>query len=63
MILAGPSGARGDYKSLQTAPALASRQGLVEHVEGATHATILGYLYAEAIVRGVEHVASKAAAY
>jgi pimeloyl-ACP methyl ester carboxylesterase len=58
VILAGPPESRGGNKTLQTAPALASRHGLVEHIGGASHATILSDLHAEAIVRGVEHVAA-----
>ncbi len=49
-------GARAGWKSLQAAPAQASRNGYVEHVAGAAHATLLGQAYADAIVRGVEHV-------
>jgi pimeloyl-ACP methyl ester carboxylesterase len=43
-------------KSLQTAPALASRHGYVDHVAGAGHASLLGRRFADPIVRGVEHV-------
>lgn len=58
VILAGPPDSRSGHKALQMAPALASRHGLVEHIGGATHATILSDAHAEAIVRGVEHVAA-----
>lgn len=43
-------------KSMQAAPALASRFGYVEHVAGAGHASLLGRRFADPIVRGVEHV-------
>jgi pimeloyl-ACP methyl ester carboxylesterase len=43
-------------KSMQAAPALASRFGYVEHVVGAGHASLLGRRFADPIVRGVEHV-------
>ncbi|MGA0603313.1 alpha/beta hydrolase [Caulobacter sp. KR2-114] len=53
---AAASGPRGALKSLQSAPADASRRGYVEHVDGAAHATLLGEAFADAIVRGVQHV-------
>jgi len=43
-------------KSMQAAPALASRHGYIEHVVGAGHASLLGRRFADPIVRGVEHV-------
>lgn len=43
-------------KNIQTIPALASRQGYVEHVTHARHASLLGRKFADPIVRGVEHV-------
>ena len=43
-------------KSLQVAPALASRHGYVDHVAGAGHASLLGRRFADPIVRGVEHI-------
>jgi pimeloyl-ACP methyl ester carboxylesterase len=43
-------------KSMQVAPALASRHGYVDHVAGAGHASLLGRRFADPIVRGVEHV-------
>jgi len=61
VILAGPADARSGLKTLQTAPALASRHGLVEHVAGATHATILAGNHALTIVRGVTHVCAAGA--
>lgn len=58
VITAGAEGGgpRSGWKSVQAAPARASRHGYVEHVAGAAHATLLGYAYADAIVRGVDHV-------
>jgi pimeloyl-ACP methyl ester carboxylesterase len=48
---------REAWKAVQSAPALASHHGYVEHVVGASHASLLGARYGDAIVRGVEHVA------
>ena len=58
VITAGADGGgtRSTWKSIQAAPARASRHGYVEHVAGAAHATLLGLSFADAIVRGVEHV-------
>ena len=58
VILAGPQSSRGGLKMLQAAPAQASRQGVVEHVAGANHASLLAEPHAEAIVRAVEHVSA-----
>jgi len=43
-------------KAMQAAPAKASAHGYVDHVAGAGHNTLLGPLYADHIVRGVEFV-------
>jgi len=43
-------------KRLQSAPALASSAGYLEHVAGSTHASLLGRKFADPVVRGVEHV-------
>jgi len=56
VILAGPAKARAGFKTLQTAPARASRFGMVEHVAEADHASMLAGPHADVIVRGVEHV-------
>ena len=56
VILAGGGGGRGGLRALQTAPADASRAGLVEQVKGSSHATVLSGAFADAVVRGVEHV-------
>ncbi len=60
VILAGGGGSRGGLRELQSAPARASRAGLVEQVVGASHATVLNGNFADAIVRGVEHVRREA---
>jgi hypothetical protein len=57
VVLAGPADARAGLRTLQAAPAVASLHGLIEHVAGANHASILSGVHADAIVRGVEHVA------
>jgi pimeloyl-ACP methyl ester carboxylesterase len=56
VILAGPPEVRAGLKTMQMAPALASRRGLVEHVAGANHASMLAGAHANVIVRGIEHV-------
>ena len=56
VVVAGAPGGRGGFKAMQVAPAKASRRGSVEHVAGASHATVLSGLYADGIVRGIEHV-------
>jgi pimeloyl-ACP methyl ester carboxylesterase len=53
-------GVRASWKAIQSAPAKASRQGYVDHVPGAAHATLLGLDHADAIVRAVEHVRAAA---
>lgn len=54
------AGAAGDYnagrKAMQAAPAKAVLHGYVDHVVGAGHNTLLGPMYADHIVRGVEFV-------
>ncbi|WP_293901370.1 alpha/beta hydrolase [Phenylobacterium sp.] len=56
VVTAGAPAARGPLKALQEAPAKRARHGYVEHVTASTHANLLGPLYADAIVRGVDHV-------
>jgi pimeloyl-ACP methyl ester carboxylesterase len=56
VILAGGGGTLGGLRAMQTAPAKASRAGMVEQVKGSTHATLLSETYADAVVRGIEHV-------
>jgi pimeloyl-ACP methyl ester carboxylesterase len=60
VVLAGAPRGRGSLGAMQSAPARASRHGSVEHVAGASHATMLGGAYADAIVRGVNHVRAAA---
>ena len=59
-ITAGP--ARGGWTKAQSDPARASAHGYVEHVEGASHATLLGEQFADHIVKGVDFVLAAARA-
>lgn len=61
-VTAGASKGLNPLKRSQEAPANRSRHGYVEHVAGCNHANLLGPRYADAIVRGVEHVLEKAGA-
>ena len=56
VVTAGAERAAPALKALQAIPAMASRRGYVEHVAGARHASLLGRRFADAVVRGVEHV-------
>jgi pimeloyl-ACP methyl ester carboxylesterase len=57
VVTAGAAGNwNGGRKAMQAAPATASAHGYVDHVAGAGHNTLLGPLYADHIVRGVEFV-------
>jgi pimeloyl-ACP methyl ester carboxylesterase len=56
VILAGPENSRGRFRNVLTEPARASRRGFTEQVTDASHATVLSGLYADAIVRGIDHV-------
>jgi pimeloyl-ACP methyl ester carboxylesterase len=56
VVTAGPVRGRTPVKKIQAAPADRSRFGYVEHVTRSNHATLLGPRYADAIVRGVDHV-------
>lgn len=56
VLTAGAAAARGPIKALQEAPARRSRHGYIEHVTQSTHANLLGPRYADAILRGVDHV-------
>lgn len=58
VILAG-GGPRRGLRAVQAAPARASRHGFIEKVVGASHATVLNESYADAVIRGVEHVARR----
>jgi pimeloyl-ACP methyl ester carboxylesterase len=55
VILTGTPADRTGFRALQIAPATASKRGLVDYVAGASHATMLNGIYADAIIRGVEH--------
>lgn len=56
VVTAGAEGGAPALKTIQALPAMGSRQGYVEHVAGARHASLLGMRFADPIVRGVEHV-------
>jgi pimeloyl-ACP methyl ester carboxylesterase len=56
VVTAGETDRLPGYKALQAAPALASRHPFVAHVAGAGHNTLLGPVYADEVVRAVEHV-------
>jgi pimeloyl-ACP methyl ester carboxylesterase len=56
VIVAGARRSRAMMNPLRTAPAHRSASGYAETVDGASHTTLLGLKYAEAIVRGVDHV-------
>ena len=52
----GVSSFNAARKAMQAAPAEASSHGHVDHVQGAGHNTLLGPLYADHIVKGVQFV-------
>jgi pimeloyl-ACP methyl ester carboxylesterase len=56
VVTAGAEHAAPRLKEIQSVPARASRQGYVEHVPRARHASLLGPRFADPVVRGVEHV-------
>ena len=56
VITAGAEKSAPWLKAIQAIPALASRQGYIEHVAHAHHASLLGHKFADPIVRGVAHV-------
>jgi pimeloyl-ACP methyl ester carboxylesterase len=56
VVVADHGGAGGDMNSLRAAPARQSRHGYFERVAGAGHANLLGVRFADAAVRGVDHV-------
>jgi pimeloyl-ACP methyl ester carboxylesterase len=56
VITAGAGERATALKRVQVIAALASRNGYIEHVAGAGHASLLGRRFADPIVRGVEHV-------
>jgi pimeloyl-ACP methyl ester carboxylesterase len=62
VVLAGAENSRAGWKAHLTAPALASRHGRVAHVRGASHASILGRRYADAVVEAIQWVGAAGAA-
>lgn len=56
VVTAGPARTRAAIRGMQEAPARRAGHGHIEHVEAANHANLLGPRFADAIVRGVEHV-------
>jgi hypothetical protein len=56
VVTAGAEKSAPWLKAIQAIPALASRQGYIEHVAHAKHASLLGAKFADPIVRGVAHV-------
>ncbi len=60
VITAGPVAQRPGWKAIQAGPARRARQGYVDDVQGAGHATLLGVAHADAVVRGVEFVRTAA---
>jgi pimeloyl-ACP methyl ester carboxylesterase len=60
VILAGPADVRSALKTLQTAPAHASRRGSVDHLAEANHASMLAAPHSEIIVAAVERVCAAA---
>lgn len=62
VVTAGAEAPGRRLKVIQSAPALASRHGYVDHVAGSNHASLLGLRFADPVVRGVEHVLSAAKA-
>jgi pimeloyl-ACP methyl ester carboxylesterase len=59
VITAGPGNAA--FKRAQAAPAERSKAGFYENIEAASHATLLGPRFSDAIVRGIDHVIAAAA--
>ena len=60
VVTAGPVKGREEFKALQSAPAKASKHGMVDHVEAATHTLLIGRRFADHIVRAVAFVAGAA---
>ena len=56
VVTAGPARPGGQLKPLQEAPAKRARSGYIEHVAAANHANLLGPRFADAILRGIDHV-------
>ena len=58
VILAGGPTPVAGFRAVQAAPAHASKRGYVDQVQGASHATMLNDDFADAVVRGIDHVRS-----
>jgi hypothetical protein len=56
VVVAGHNRPAGGLSDTRAAPARQSAHGYEESVAGASHTTLLGYAYADAIIRGVDHV-------
>ncbi|MDB5437004.1 MAG: hypothetical protein JWR47_3261 [Phenylobacterium sp.] len=56
VVVAGAPGPGSERNDARRAPERASSAGRFEAVEGASHTTVLGPTYGDAVVRGVEHV-------
>jgi pimeloyl-ACP methyl ester carboxylesterase len=56
VVTAGAAHTRKPLKAIQETPARRSRHGHIDHVARCNHANLLGPRFADAIVRGVEHV-------
>ena len=61
VVLTGDGRAPNPLHDIQSAPAGAARDGLVIHVRGANHASLLGERHAGHIVRAIQSVAAAAA--
>ena len=58
VILAGGPAPVAGFRAVQAAPAHASKRGFIDQVHGASHATMLNDDFADAVVRGIDHVRS-----
>jgi pimeloyl-ACP methyl ester carboxylesterase len=56
VIVAGGRGLGPEWNDARRVPERASKAGYFEAVAGASHTTVLGQTYGDAVVRGVEHV-------
>ena len=56
VIVAGSGGLGPEWDDARRVPERASKAGRFEAVDGASHATVLGQAYGDAVVRGVEYV-------
>jgi len=61
VVLTGDGRAPNPLHDIQTTPAKAARNGMVIHVPGANHASLLGERHAGHIVRAIQSVAAAAA--